>query len=249
MLMGWLRNYSFLLLSCLFLCACKEEQLIVEGLTQNEANEIIVILHDHEIRANKERIAERKQTTYQIKVAKKYSDQALRILVNNQLPRTFRAGLKEVYPPGSAGLIPTKSDENARLIMALQGESEALLRVFPGVVDARVMLSMDSHQNVQSASVALIYQTGQLEQSDAAEIKSLIAKANSSLLIENIHVVMKELSPKDHQLINPPIKLAKNNFFPMTLLFIITALALMIAAYAFLRPYLALRLMKAHDHE
>ncbi len=238
-------------LSCLFFIGCKEQQVVVEGLTQNEANEILVFLHDHDIRGSKERVQERRQNTYQIKVPKKHGDQALRILVNNQLPRVYRAGLKEIYPPGSSGLIPTKSDENARLMMALQGEIESLLRVLPGVVDARVMLSLDAHQAIQSASVALIYEAGQMDPNEVTEIKNLVAKAQTHLSPEAIHVVMKELIPKDHHLINPPIaKISKNNFYLTTVLLVITALALIIAAYAFLRPTLANYLVNRQaEHE
>ncbi len=242
------KRYFFLLLASIFLMACERPQVIVEGLSQNEANEILVMFRDHEIAGLKEAVVERKQSTYSIKVNKADVDKALRVLVNNQFPKTFRAGLKEVYPPGSQGLIPTKSDENARLVMALQGEIEALIRVLPGVVDVRVMLSLDfSHRpEERSASVALIYRTPlQSEMVSVSEIKNLVASAAGAMSPEQVQVVFKELLVTEAKIIEAPDSQMLSPLNIVWILLFLTVLALLIAAYAFARPYLSAKFSRA----
>ncbi len=219
--------------------ACEHAEIIVDNLNQNDANEIIVVLQDHHINSKKVAVSGRKNTSYQISVAKKDQVHALRVLVNNQLPKNFRAGLKEVYPPGSAGLIPTKSDELARLTMALQGEIEGLLRVLPGIVDARVMLS---GEKAKSASAALIFRNLQNQAPmSITEIQNLVASAVGDMNPQQVQVVMKELP-----ILAPPKILdvdqakATPNYL-IWLLLSLSMIALLLAAYAFWRP----RLMQA----
>ena len=123
----------------LFLClmvlcllhGCDHYEIIIDDLSQRDANEVLVLLRSHQINAKKTGLTQKKNTVYHIKVKQKSSEEALRLLVHHQIPKNYRASLKEVYPPGSSGIIPSKSDEVARMIMAMQGESEALLRVLP----------------------------------------------------------------------------------------------------------------------
>lgn len=240
--MSTLKKRYFLILASVFLMACERHEIIVEGLSQNDANEILVVLKDQDITAQKELVSDRKHQSYHIKVGKADIDRALRVLVNNQLPKSYRAGFKDVYPPGSQGLIPTKSDENARLIMAMQGEIEGLLRILPGVVDARVMLFIDSGPSPRSASVALIYQ-GNLKEEliSTEEIKHLVAAAAGAMSPENIHVVLKEFIIKEFK--SPPPTSTVNSSQQLVWgLIIATILALLIAAYTFIRPYLNAKL-------
>ena len=60
----------------------------------------------------------------------------MQILVKLDLPREERGGLQEMV--GSAGLIPTRADERARLMYALSGELEKTIETYDRVVLARV---------------------------------------------------------------------------------------------------------------
>ena len=80
-----MKKLSFLLL--LIFMACDHSEPIADNLSQNDANEIIVVLKDHHISSQKIAVSGRKNTSYQISVAKKDHIEALRILVNNQLPK------------------------------------------------------------------------------------------------------------------------------------------------------------------
>ena len=140
-------------------------------------------------------------TTYNITVSPERASEALRLLVNNKLPKERSRGLAEVYPAGSGGLIPTKSEEKARYLMALQGELERKLKSYPGVMSAHVSIATpekDLIRNVDdakpraTASVAFVYnaidETGEAPVS-IADIKLLIASAVEDLAPEDVQVV------------------------------------------------------------
>lgn len=232
-----------------FLLSCEGYESVIEDLSQRDAHIALVLLRDKNIEAYKEGRASKKNVTYHIKVKKNQAEKALRLLVNNHIPREERARLKDVYPPGSSGLIPSKSDELARLIMALQGESEALLKVIPGIVDARVMFSVEPPQDYKStnpkrtASVAIVYQPSSsnllpplLDQ----EIQQLMAASISGLLPEDVAVVQKALQPLVY-VDSPTSTQAGASIVPQHdsrfqwWLMLLTVLALLVASYGVLR--------------
>jgi len=242
-----------LVLGVLCIIGCNNREVIVEGLTQDDANEILVALWDHHIDAAKEGHVNRKNINYNIITKKKQAHAALRILVMNQLPKSKRAGLKEVYPPGSAGIIPTKSDEQARLIMALQGEIESLIKALPQIADAHVVLSMDqSHElsksaSPKSASLTIMYRPDPDDEAlpiSESEVQNLVSSAVGGLSVESVRVIIKPLKPL--KFLSPQTSVPEvvpkatspkqsHLIWPLlTLLF----LALITASYALLRPRL-----------
>jgi type III secretion system YscJ/HrcJ family lipoprotein len=239
----------------MFIPGCKSLETIAEGLSQQDANIMLVALREHQIDGIKEGIANRKSTSYNVKVNSKDAKKALRILVYEQLPKTNRPGLREVYSPGSAGLIPTKSDEQARLVMAQEGELEALLKMLPNVVDARVAISIEQNPDslkasvAKSAAVALTYKQeeadGELPLS-AKEVASLVSFAVGSISIEQVMVVLKPIKTMEKFLereksLDPlPAPPPQKSLPPLLLwsLLGLTFFALILAAYAFIRANL-----------
>lgn len=186
----------------LFLCSCSNYQTVLTDLNQRDANIALVILKEQNIDAKKEQGQSKRDTIYQIKVKEQQAVHALKILVYNNLPTERRAGLKEVYPPGNAGLIPSKTDENARLLMAMQGEIEAMLKSVPGVNDAHVVFAVDSLNNFKkelkkSASVTVIYHHSESKKPPLGDddIKHLVSSSISGLDNDRVMVLQKELSP------------------------------------------------------
>src|SRR5581483_4691101 len=107
----------------LLLAGCASTSLRT-GLSEKDAQEIVVLLHDNGITAHAEKeTGEKKDTpTWQVKVMGG-SDRltaAWRILAENGLPREQARGLQEVF--ASSGMIPTASEEKARLLVGLSGE-------------------------------------------------------------------------------------------------------------------------------
>ena len=129
--------WVFLACAVALASGCGPNHDIVSGLDQLEANEILVVLRAKGIDGEKVK-EEGRVVTFAVLVKDVDVDDALRLLVANKLPRTRSQGLKEVYPPGGGGLIPTKSEEKAKFLMAMQGEIERKLKAMPGIVQAHV---------------------------------------------------------------------------------------------------------------
>lgn len=193
-----------LLLTTLF-AGCDGDIDIVHGLTELEANEILVVLDQEGIDANK-MIEEGRVITWAIVVKQSMKGDALGILVANRLPKPRPQGLAEVYPAGSGGLIPTKSEEKAKFLMALQGEIERKLTSIPGVLKAHVSVVIPEKEVVRdinqkppepSASVAVVYNpdaSGEMPLTKA-EVADLTAASIEALRAERVTVLLKKNAP------------------------------------------------------
>lgn len=188
----------------LFLVACEGEQDIVHGLDELEANHILVVLESQGVTAGKMK-EEGRIPTWAVIVPEGRAMEALRILVANRLPKPRSQGLAQVYPAGSGGLIPTKTEEKAKFLLALQGEVENMLKALPGVQDARVTVvvpekdivrDLDTPPPPATASVAIVYNPeNDAKPIEEDKVRELVAAAVEDLKPNNVKVVMKENRP------------------------------------------------------
>jgi type III secretion protein J len=181
------------------------------GLTEPEAQEIIVLLKDHGLEAVKQISAAADQGTPTWTVSVKGGNQNLflawKILQENGLPREKTTGLKDVF--SNSSLIPTASEEKARLIVGLSGEMRQTLLAVNGVIDARVHVVLPDNSPLleksewkpATASVLVKYQGTQLPlQPD--DVKKLVANGVEGLQASNVAVVFQKVeatppTPKD----------------------------------------------------
>lgn len=227
----WVR-YFFCLVA-LQLVGCQSYEIVLDDLDQQDANRALVILQKFSIEAQKESVIKKKIHSYQIKVKKAEAKEALGILIG-MMPSTNRASLAQVFPPGTSGIIPSKNEEIARLNMAHQGEIESLLKVVPGILDAKVVLSFEQPEYnrtapKRTASVAIIYSSEEKAPPLLnREVKELMAASISGLEAEDVVVVQKK-GQKVLSEVKKPLRPA-----PSWQL-MLTVLALVIAAYASFR--------------
>jgi type III secretion protein J len=185
--------------------ACDSPREIVHGMTELEANEILVVLEDQGISGDKT-MEEGRIVTWKVAVPTSRSRDALKVLVNNRLPKPRSTTLGDVYPPGSGGMIPTKSEEKAKFLLAMQGEIERILKSIPGVQDAKVSVvvpeknvirDVDTPPPPATASVAIVYNPDKDGKKPVPEerIQSLVAAGVEGLKPQNVQVVMKENRP------------------------------------------------------
>lgn len=213
------------LLFLLTLSACQGEQEIIGNLSETEANEVLVVLDSQKIPAVKLAAVAKtgnKTPTYSIQVKAPKAPEALRILVDNRLPRVRSAGLGEVYPSDSSSLIPSQSEEKAKFLRATQGEVENMLKVLPGIVEARIVVVIPDQNVVRdlssappkaTASVAIVYNPVDIKGTapvKAEEIKFLVASAIEDLTPSQVTVVMSENLPSTlmglPKLLKKPVK-------------------------------------------
>lgn len=187
------------------LSACDSPINIVHSMSELEANEVMVVLEEQGISGTKV-MEEGRIVTWAVAVPSSRSKDALRVLVANKLPKPRSQGLAEVYPPGSGGMIPTKSEEKARFLLAMQGEIERILKSIPGIQDASVSVvvpeknvirDVDTPPPPATASVALVYNPDEDNKKPVEEerIQKLVAAGVEGLKPQNVQVVMKENKP------------------------------------------------------
>ncbi len=237
-------------LALLLTIGCERSEVILSGLSQKEANESLVLLRKHGIDAQKENEPAKKTPLFLIKVKREQTDQALNLLVDYRMPRIERAGLKDIYPPGASGLIPSKGEEHARFLMASQGEIEALFTVIPGIKDVRVVLSFDPPSELgkgvkKTASVVILYQDGAQPLSDT-DARNLVASSVHGLLSDDVTVVQKTIGGIAHdQKRDPDMQLTiseepASNYMVWYML-ALTMLAIVVACYGVFRLFVQRR--------
>ncbi len=223
--------------------ACQKYEEIIGGLTQREANIILVALKQNNIDAKKIAHKELKTSSFAIEVTKEDITEALKIIVDNQLPQDLRLSFKDVYSSANNSLIPSKLDEEARFLMAQQGEIESLLKVLPAVMDAKVVLSVDNQEEFfkanknKTASVILVLKPNSVIDLEQDEVKKIVSASIANLNQENISVVIKPalaLNFLNKQEKKQAVPISKNILFDNKILIIllfITFLSLLIGAY------------------
>ncbi len=181
--------------------ACAADENLVANLSEPDANEIMVVLQSQKIAAIKTSVPGR-TVTYTISAKAADAVRAMRILVDNKLPRQASLGLAQVYPPGSSNIIPSQNEEKAKFLMAMQGEIENMLRILPGVVQARVAIVFPDTNAIRdinaappkaTASVAIVYNPidnkGHASMT-ADDVKYLVASAVEDLSPASVTVVL-----------------------------------------------------------
>ncbi len=200
--MGKLKAASILILLAISLSGCASRE-IASGLDEQDAEEITVVLKENGVDAQAIRNAGQDRTsapTWSVKLrgGSENSVLAWRILEENGLPRQKVKGLAEVF--STTGMIPTASEEKARLLMALSGELSRTLKSIQGIVDARVQIVLpdnspllqNDQRNPTTASVLVKYRGSQTPLSED-EVKKLVARGIEGLQPENVAVVFKKI--------------------------------------------------------
>jgi flagellar M-ring protein FliF len=223
--------------------ACQKYEEIIGGLTQREANIILLALKQNNIDAEKIAHKELKTSSFAIEVSKKDITEALKIIIDNQLPQDLRISFKDIYSLANNSLIPSKMEEEARFLMAQQGEIESLLKVLPTVMDAKVVLSIDNKEEFlkthshKTASVILVLKPHSIDTLSQEEVKKIVSASIVNLNEENISVIIKPALALNFTSIEekkPVISVSKNILFDNIFLavFLITIfLSMFIAVY------------------
>jgi type III secretion system YscJ/HrcJ family lipoprotein len=131
----------FLIFALLFFAAGCGQTALHHSLQEIEADEILVVLSQNGIEANKKKEEGTGQDiTWMVSVPAKEESRSRSILRANNLPRKRELGLSGVYK--EKGLIPTPDEQKARFLLALKGEIINSLLKIPGVVDVDIVLNV-----------------------------------------------------------------------------------------------------------
>ena len=204
--MRWPRLLQLLLVFCslLLLNACVTHELQTD-LSEQDAQEIVVLLNEHGIEASAAKGVGEKKGEEKWSVIVRGGDQNLarawRVLQENGLPREKDKSLEDVF--ANSGMIPTATEEKARLLVGISGEINRTLKSVAGIVDARTLVVLpdsspllDKSERVPPTASVLIKYRGQDIPLNEDDVKKLVARAVEGLQPENVAVVYKKIEPK-----------------------------------------------------
>jgi type III secretion protein J len=225
--------------SLVFLVSCSQE--LHHGLTEEQANEMVVTLANNGINATKVPV-EGEVLSFTLTVPKRDSSQAWEILQANNLPKPPKKGFGEVFAKTS--LIPTAVEEKAMYMQAVMGELEKTLLTITGVVEARVHVVLPESDvlkeelqgpTVTKAAVLLKYKP---DRSGAIpfredDVKNLVANSVEGLKPPDVAVVVSEISQdrKPDMVYAGPIKVSKDSLFPFQILVVVVVLLFVLVGF------------------
>ncbi|QLL13461.1 type III secretion system inner membrane ring lipoprotein SctJ [Pseudomonas chlororaphis] len=183
------RKHLGLALALMLLAGCKID--LYNGLSEQEANEMLALLMLRDIAAEKQTI---KGGTVSIKVDKSQFSEAVEVLRQHGLPRKTTASMEDLFPSGQ--LVTSPVQEQAKILFLKEQQLEAMLTSMDGVVNARVSVAESVPQSrrespVLSASVLVQYTPDRNLASRETDIRGLVQKGVPNLKAENISVVLQ----------------------------------------------------------
>ncbi|WP_230350789.1 type III secretion system inner membrane ring lipoprotein SctJ [Lelliottia sp. WAP21] len=184
------RLLRFMLFLCLFtLSGCDSE--LVSNISERQANEIVALLEQNNIDAQK---VKGDKGIFSVRVDKNYLSDSVELLNAYNLPSAEHVEVADQFPADS--MVSTPLGERVRLISSIEQRLGQTIRELDNVTMARVHLSYpikgDSDENPAppSASVLIIYTNAINEAEYIDKIKRLIKNSLSSILYEDISVVI-----------------------------------------------------------
>jgi type III secretion system YscJ/HrcJ family lipoprotein len=169
---------------------------VATDLEESEANEIVVALEESGIGADK---ATLRGDRFEIRVAARDLGDALRALDAADLPREREEGFEALMDESS--LVPSASEESTRRTAAVSAELARSIERLPGVVDARVHLSVPERGRFSDApalaprgSVLVRHEEG--ASIDPERVRALVCGAVSGLSRADVEVVSVEVPPR-----------------------------------------------------
>lgn len=189
-------NSVLLLLSLFLLSGCKEE-LLLKGLDQNQANEVMAILQHNNISSVKKELA---KEGYTISVAKENFASAVDLIQVNNLPSRANIEIADLFP--SDALVMSPRAEKARLYSGIEQRLQQSLHNIGGVVTARVHVSYNVDSQVSASQLqpttlaAIINYDSTVGNTNIliGEIKKFLKNSFPSMRYDDISVIMSPVA-------------------------------------------------------
>lgn len=196
-------RFIYFSLLALILTACGEQQSIITGVDERQANIILVFLESKGIHAVKEvassggaMATEQTVPKYNISVDKDQAIMAMALLNQNGLPQRQGTSLLELF--AKQGLMSTDKEETIRYQAGLAQQITNTILMIDGVIDASVQLSFPTEsalgETTQERITAAVYVKHQGIFDDPnsyleTKIKRLVSGSVNGLSIDDVTVV------------------------------------------------------------
>ncbi len=167
---------------------------IITGIDEAEANQLLVVLSENNIRANKVSVETEQGVLWNVRVRRRDFLKALQILSENNLPEEKTEGVVEIF--GKKSFLPTQTAERVLEEYSRNAELSKTLEQIQGVVKARVHIAkmrdeLTGAEKPVSASVLINYiaRNGGEKPFSTDDIRKIISGGVANLLEENVNVV------------------------------------------------------------
>lgn len=196
-------NSLFFLIIALALCtSCESRKIVVNGLDEREANEILVFLATRGIEGQKVVAATeggggQKGVLWNISVESSQATEAMALLNQAGLPRKRSKSLIETL--GSSGLVPSPLEQKARYQVGIAESIASTIRKIDGVLDADVNISFPEEDPLNPGAskgkiTASVYikHSGILDDPNShllTRIKRLVAGSVNGLDYDNVTII------------------------------------------------------------
>lgn len=175
----------------LILSGCNDNK-VLENLTQEQANQVLSILQQHNISASKSGTLKAGYTVY---ISQSDNTAALSIINQYQLPWSSDVQIGNAFPDNS--LVSSPNAEQTRIQSLQEQRLEQSLRIIPQVVNARVHMGYPSlitdtggNKPTKHVGILISYKGSLDENLFINQIKSLIKNSIDNIRYENISVVL-----------------------------------------------------------
>jgi type III secretion protein J len=191
------RPYALALpiLSLLLATGCSIE--LQHDLTEQDANDIYVLLSKNGISATKVVTGDGDEMSFTITVPKTDAAQAAELLRANSLPRPLEKGFNH-FAKGS--MVPTAAEERAMMLKAVGGEVSNALNKIDGVLESNVIVNIPENNDLTqpenkplpSASVMIRYRPNLEGKAPVTEkdVQQFVASAVQELKSERVVVLL-----------------------------------------------------------
>ncbi|WP_338806823.1 EscJ/YscJ/HrcJ family type III secretion inner membrane ring protein [Pseudomonas chlororaphis] len=194
-----MKLYACLALLCFLLAGCRQPNLL-EGLDQQQVNQVISVLQRNNIAATK---VDNGKAGYSVNIAQADFSAAVDLLTLYSLPGKPRVEIAQMFPADS--LVASPRAEKARLYSALEQRLEQSLTTLEGVVSARVHVSYDLESGESGRKAAPIHVSALVvrerdsdNQLMTTDIKRFLKNSFSSMDYEHISVVISKRTEIQH---------------------------------------------------
>ncbi len=196
-------QFVYFLILLLVASGCSSQKVIVNGLDEREANEVIVFLAGKNIDANKIQAKSEAPgggggpAMFDIYVDSDKVTEALALLNANGLPRRRPERLLELFTQG--GLVPSEMQDKIRYQQGLAAQIGAMIRKIDGILDAEVQLSFPEEDVLNPGQIkgdvtasVFVKHNGVLDDPNShliTKIRRLVASSVQGLKFENVTVI------------------------------------------------------------
>lgn len=179
----------------LFLGACSARVELFSAISEPEANEILAVLLDSGISAEKDA----SKAGFAISVDSEQAAQALEILRSRGLPRESFTGMGQIFQ--KEGLVSSPLEERARYIYALSQELANTLSQMDGVLTSRVHVVLPERGGLNeaaipsTAAVFIKHQPGYSLDALKPQMRRLVTHAIPGLTEDRVSIVLVSAQP------------------------------------------------------